>query len=222
MKKSIGLILLLSLVLGAYSCKDDQVNDNGKLDPNAMINLRPAAGTVLRSATTPRLRSASIGPEHLTALEIVLQTVNLKFWNEPIFGHQFAGRGFDPLQRDTLAPMLKMWGSDIISQFGLYVPDFIEAEDCVLERLILVKFATNDTVIFNPIICRPFEQDYDKSILDTIAYIPNSVLRNAEIQIKAAYANNDFTTVYELFNTAFTFIPITGPEWRDLKSKGLN
>lgn len=182
------IILLILLSVFVISCGHDDTPSTGKLDSNAMINLRPAPGT------------KSVGDTiHLSALEIVRQTTNLKFVNVPIFGNQVVGRGFSDIQRDTVSPMLKMWGTDIIDQDGNYVPGFIEASDCVLQRIINL--------------------DKPNMVIDTIAYIPNSVLRAAEAQIKEAYAKSDFTTCYKVFNEAFIFIPINGSEWRALKAE---
>ena len=61
MKKTI--FLLLSLVILA-SCGDKA---NQKLDPNAVLSIRPAKGVQVRST------------DHLTALEIVEQTANMEF-----------------------------------------------------------------------------------------------------------------------------------------------
>lgn len=220
MKKSIGLLIII-LGIAVSSCSDE-VTDKGKLDSNAMICLRPAPGTASSTSKISGLRSDQINSEHLTALEIVKQADGVWFWNDPICGHQAVGRGFDLSQRDTISPILKMWGTDIISQFGLYVPDFIEGVDCILDRIIYIDSKTKDTVIWDPYKNEPYNYTFDKIWMDTIAYIPNSVLRNAELQVKAAYANGDYTTVYKIFNDAFTFTPITGAEWRALKEKGLN
>lgn len=56
---------------------------------------------------------------------------------------------------------------------------------------------------------------------DTIAYIPNTILREAEKNIKEAYAQGDYETCYKLFDTALSFYPITGAEWRALKAQGI-
>lgn len=181
MKKT---IFLLALVFAFASCKDE----NKLWDPNAMINLRQ--GTLTKADTNPN---------HLSALEIVKQTTNLKCYNVPIFGDQAVGRGFSDAQRDYQTPMLKMFGTDIIDMFGKYDPSFIEATDCVLQRVVNAG--------------KPNE------VIDTIAYIPNAVLRAAELKIKAAFAKEDYETCYAIFNDAFTFLPITGTEWRALKAK---
>lgn len=56
---------------------------------------------------------------------------------------------------------------------------------------------------------------------DTIAYIPNAVMREAEKNITEAYARGDYAACYKLFDTAITFFPITGAEWRALKEQGV-
>lgn len=178
------IIFLLMLVFAFASCK----KENKLWDPNAMINLKQ--GTLTKADTNPN---------HLSALEIVKQTTNLKCYNFPLFGNQAVGRGFSDDQRDYQTPMLKMFGTDIIDMFGKYTPDFIESTDCVLQRII--------------------NADKPNMVIDTIAYIPNSVLRAAELRIKAAYAKEDYETCYAVFNDAFTFLPITGAEWRALKVK---
>lgn len=187
MKKLIYLFLLVGLL--ACSSNDPKVF---KLDSNAMVSIKPAVGAW--NSNYARVKSDIA---HLSALEIVEQATNLSAYNIPLSGNQAIGWGFAESQRDTITPALKMWGTGIISQNGDYVPDFIEANDCVIQRVI---------------------SDYPNPMMDTIAYLPNSVLRAAEIQIKAAFASKDNATVYQIFNTAFTFTPITGSEWRALKA----
>ena len=177
-----NLLFCLLLAVTVISCTKDEVS-TGQLDPNATINLRYAASVSL-------LRSAS----HLSALEIVKQTTNLKFtYNEIPYG-----RGFADAQRDTITPMLKMWGTDIIAQDGSYEPSFIESTDVILQRIINL--------------------DKPNMVIDTVAYIPNAILRSAEEKIKAAYAIQNYTECYSVFDSAFVFIPITGAEWRVLKA----
>lgn len=138
---------------------------------------------------------------HLSNKEIVKQARNISFYNEAVF----AGPGirdFIEAHRDTVNVRLLMWGTDIINQFGEYVTEFIEGRDFVIRR--------SFTVLPTP------------PVYDTIAYIPQSVINSARAQIKAAYDDEDFTTVYTLFDNAFKFRPITGAEWRTLKAQGIN
>ena len=175
MKKTI--FLLLSLVILA-SCGDIA---NQKLDPNDVLSIRPAKGVQTRST------------EHLTALEIVKQTLNMEFiaieTGKPAF------RGFADVQRDLNpeAPRLKMWGTDIISTEGKLSTHFVDARDLVLTD------ANNDT----------------------IAYIPNKIFIETKPQIVDAFDKGDFQTVYNLFDNAYRFTPISAKEWKELKKQGI-
>jgi hypothetical protein len=126
----------------------------------------------------------------------VKQTTEISFiWadiNKPV------GRSFASEQRDTVSvpPKLLMWATDVIMLDGALQTDFITAIDVVLVH---------------------YDQD-NFTGKDTIAYIPNSVLRTAETAIRAAYAAQDIEACYTVFNEAYTFTPITGAEWRALKA----
>lgn len=144
-------------------------------------------------SNSPGLRSSL----HLTGLEIVKLTDAMYFrYENTIFD-----RGFHALQRDTVEPCLMMYGTDIIDQQGNYHPRFIESTDCVLIRI--------------------HDLNQETEWIDTIAYVPNDVLHAAQVRIKAAYDVQDYNTCYQLFDSAFVFIPISGPEWRELKALGL-
>ena len=56
-------------------------------------------------------------------------------------------------------------------------------------------------------------------IFDTIAYVPNKVVRAAEDEIHAAFNSQDYDKCLQLFETAYVFQPITGAQWRALKAK---
>lgn len=172
MKKFILFLFALALLTG---CEKDDNPDKGKLDPNAVILIRPASGVQLK-ATVPGL----------TATEIVEQTVNMKFktqyfdnvlQDEP----KLVGRTFADAQRDLSIPALKMWGTDIINQEGVFLKDFIYGTDVYL------------TDVNN----------------DTIGYVPQSVINNARTLIEAAYNDENYTEVYRLFDEVFTFLPIS-------------
>ena len=188
------LLFITAISLLFFSCEE-----TFQLDPNAMISIKPAAG-----AWNAPQKVKSNDSTHLSAVDIVKQTNKLSFYNIGQFGNQAVDRGFSQAQRDTISeiPSLKMFGTDIINQKGEYHPNFIEGTDCVLVRIINL--------------------DMPNQIIDTVAYIPNSVIRTAETQIKAAYAALDNEEVYRIFNEAFTFIPITGAEWRTLKANNEN
>lgn len=158
----------------------------------------PDARILLRPASGVQLRS--VDTIHYTALEIVEKTMNLLFKTH-YFDNKYsieevpAGRGFSDMQRDFTIPALKMFATDIITMDGIYQREFIYGYDFIL--------TTHDNV-------------------DTVAYIPNSVITEARNNIETALQIENYDEVYRLFNEAFTFIPITGYEWRELKSQGIN
>ncbi len=188
------LIIIALVAISLFACGKDEVS-NGKLDPSAMISIRQSG----YAAKAPQKVKAIESANHLTALEIVKQCTQIKFYNVAIFGNQSVGRGFAPVQRDTISatPALKMWGTDIINMDGRYDASFIGAEDLVFQKI------TN--------------ADKPNMVIDTVAYIPNAVLKAANIRIKAAYDVENYTECYRLFDSVFVFTPITGAEWRELK-----
>lgn len=190
--KKIYLAFFAALFL-LFSC-DRQVQPF-VLDPDATIKLRPdLSGWALTRSDSDTIAASDSSFVHLSPLEIVKETIGLSFQNPGLFGGAPTNRGFNSWQRDTLAepPYLKMFATDIINDSGL-VPDFIESEDIIFFRVV------NDQI-------------------DTVAYIPNAVIRAAEVAVKAAFEAQNYDSVYTLFNEAFTFLPVTGPEWRAIKA----
>ena len=191
-------LLIFALVAFSFASCDTSVEPVTKkfeIDPMSTINLKPAKGTQMR------VKSLN-ADNHLTALEIVKQTDAIRL----IMQDSLKGiRTFEPLQRDTISevPMLKMWSTDILAYFqlidGTYtdslmlMTDFLEAKNCVL----IDTFG------------------------DTLAYVPNSVLRSAETQIRELFEAKNYEPILDIFNDAYTFIPITGEEWRELKKDSI-
>lgn len=61
--------------------------------------------------------------------------------------------------------------------------------------------------------------DHFSDVRDTIGYIPNRVVDQAEAAIHTAFEAEDYDECMRLFEQAYIFIPITGAEWRALKAK---
>jgi len=193
-------ILFLAIVAILFGCTDDRDINPPKpfsIKATDMISIRPASGVKLKVKS--QLDSTIVDTVHLSALEIVKKTTIIQY----NFNNVKWERVFESNQRDTISntPCLKMYGLDIINQEGNYVPDFIEATNCIL-----IKFDLH----------APYGAPRD-----TLAYIPNATLRAAEILIKQAYEAKDIELVIKTFNEAFTFIPITGAEYKALKAKNL-
>jgi hypothetical protein len=161
------------------------------------FEIDPTAMVFIKPAET--LKSANAA--HLTPLEIVQKGTTLRFYNDSLSNNDVAA-GFAGKDITTNHPAFLRYGTDIINLDGFgrpyVVPDFIYMRDCVIEI-----FVSNTNH-------------------DTIAYIPNSVVKEAEAGIKAALAAKDTAAVYDIFNDAFKFVPITGAEYRELKRQGLN
>lgn len=194
-----NLFLILLLAASFVGCDKEVVTF--KIDPNAMITIKAASG-VRQRAVGINFLGAMIDTTHLTALEIVKQTGIISFTDTLMNPYLTPGRSFASEQRDTISstPKLLMWATDVISLTGElqtgFIGNFLQAKDVVFVRYLLPNFQG----------------------ADTIAYIPNSVVRAAETAIKAAYAAKDIEACYNIFNTAYSFTPITGIEWRALKA----
>lgn len=175
MKKILFLLLTFALVFASCDPKDTP-EPKGKLDPNAVITIRPAKGVQLRSTV-----------KGLTALEIVQQAVSMKlqmrYFDDLDNGeYKVAGRGFnEETMKDFSIPALKMLGIDVINAQGQYIRDLTHAKSV-------------------------FITDING---DTIAYVPDEVINTARPLIESAYADENYTEVYRLFDEAFTFLPIS-------------
>jgi len=191
MKKLFYLLIALTLI----GCKTEEPETKKfQIDPTAMVYIKPTS----QPANAPMFIGKSTG--HLTPLEIVKKATGLRFYNDKLGAGDWAG-GFAGKDTISLIPAFLRYGTDVINPDGFgvpyLVPDFIYAYDCVIEI-----FRSNKDI-------------------DTIAYIPNSVLRKAESDIKNALANKDTAIVYSIFQNAFKFTPITGAEYRALKKQNL-
>jgi len=134
------LILFLFSIILLSSCdpNNDDVLDKGKLDPNAMILIKPAKGV--------QTRSNVVG---LTGLEVVENAVNIKWqsnWSDNTHWDDVKdiARTFIEEHRDYNKPALLMWGTDIITQNGDYYKDFIYGFNVVITDV------NNDTIAYIP------------------------------------------------------------------------
>lgn len=139
MKKILFLLLAASLAFAGCDPKDVPEPDKGKLDPNAMITIRPAKGVKLRS-TVPGL----------TALEVVQNAVAIKlqtrFFDDMDVGeYRNASRGFnEETMKDFNIPALKMLGIDVINAQGDYIRDFTRSKE------VFITDINGDTLAYVP------------------------------------------------------------------------
>ena len=184
------LLLLMSIALLLVACdkKDDDLS-KGKLDPNAMITIK--AGAVTKSGINgwddEKGEDVHLTVKYnLSPIEIVTETMNMTFRSHYAGSTYYdvptiLDRGFGDNQRDFDIPALLMFGTDIIETDGRFIKDFIYGQDFYLVN----------------------------KDLDTIGYIPQTVIDNARRLIEIAYEDKNYTEVYKVFDEAFTFLPIS-------------
>lgn len=219
------LLYFLFAAVAFTACNNDEPApiNKGKLDPNAFVRIEGAQGVKSRSAEST---------DDYTALDIARYGATMAFYSEwdgtkKVKELQLA-KGF-MMQRDTTSenPALLMFGTDIVSERGTLHKTFLYARDVVITAVRYKGRMTtyNDRMHYDP------NDDFKNSlaaaiqregVVDTIAYLPTSVMREAQIKIEKAFADSNYTEVYRLFNEAFRFKPITAKKWRELKAKGLN
>ena len=188
-------ILFITVLAAIFAACESNEPKEFKIKDSDMISI-PESKTV---ANSQAMKSKSVN--QLSGLDVVKLTKDLSFRDTR--GDVWF-RTFSNEQKDTISadPKLLMWATDVISLDGnlqLDLGNFIEAKDVVF---------------------RTYE--ISNTTYDTIAYIPNAVLRAAEIEIRKAYAEQDIDKCYQVFNDAYKFIPITGEQWRMLKTSGNN
>lgn len=221
--KQFFTFFFVALAFTACSSDEPAPINKGRLDPNAFVRIEAQKGVKSRSAEST---------DDYTALDIARYGATMQFYSEwdgaNKVKEQRLEKGF-AMQRDTTSarPALLMFGTDIISDHGTLHKTFLYAQDVVITAIRYKGRLTtyNDQMHYDP------NGDYKHSlahaiqkegVVDTIAYLPASVMREAQVKIEKAFSDSNYTEVYRLFNEAFRFKPITAKKWRELKAKGLN
>lgn len=186
-------ILFITVLAAIFAACESNEPKAFSIKDTDMISIRPAA-----SAASAQMK-VKADDAHLSALEIVKQAHHFRYIHNDIVWEA----GFSAKDTISESPKLMFWAQYVISVDGTasLQEDMIAGTD-----LVLIKQSGS----------------YPNYINDTIAYIPNSVLRAAETAIRKAYADKDIDECFRLFDSAYTFTPITGAEWRDLKANGQN
>lgn len=191
------LIIIALVAIAFASCEKDETK-SFKINATDKISIKPSTSV----AKYPMQKVSSVYT-HLSALDIVKQTTEISF----VYGttNLVAARSFASEQRDITSetPKLLMWATDVISLDGKLQNDF-ESNFLQARDVVLVHYDNSNV-----------------NLRDTIAYVKNSTLRDAEALIVSAYNDKNIDACYSAFNTAYTFIPVTGAEWRALKAQGL-
>lgn len=204
--KKILVLLTMSMALFSACNSDDEATkpqSKGQLDPNALVTISPAKGVKVRAIGDADSDTA------FSALEVMLRAHSAHYYTQ-YSGHRllerevYTGVGFAPEQKDTANAKLRFWGTQIISDNGMLLKGTLYARDIVI-------------VGGDPSLGEP---RYGNST-DTLAYIPNAVIREARAKIEQAYRDSNFTEVYRLFDEALTYIPCTAKQYKELKALSL-
>ncbi len=141
---------------------------------------------------------------HLSAKEIAKQATYIAYRVQS-FGWDIGKNFVFDYQRDTVKGIIQRHASDILDPSNYALDStFITGKGMVVERY--YNGWTEKNGIKWPYI-------------DTIAYIPDTVLINAYNIIIPAFKAKDYQKIYDVFNEKFVFIPITGAEYRALINK---
>ena len=219
MKKLI--FLFAALALAACSSDEPAPINKGRLDPNAFVRIEAQKGVKSRSKEST---------DDYSALDIARFGMAMEYrseWSGLEKVKEYQSQKTFLNQRDTISanPALLMFGTDIIDSEGRFNKSFLFARDVVIFGLRyqgkLTTYGDRQT----------YGDDFENSLgyligkqgaKDTIAYIPNAVMREAQGKIEKAFNDGNYTEVYKLFHETFRFRPITGKKWRELKAQGLN
>lgn len=216
-------IYILFAAVAFTACNNDEPTpiDKGRLDPSAFVRIEAQKGVKSRSKESTDDYSALDIARFGMAMEFHTEWKGLEKIKELQLQKTFLN------QRDTLSanPALLMFGTDIIDSEGRFNKSFLFARDVVIfGKRYQGKLTTYGDR-------QSYGDDFENSLgyligkqgtKDTIAYIPNSVMREAQGRIEKAYNEGNYTEVYKLFHETFRFRPITGRKWRELKAQGLN
>nr|DAU83418.1 MAG TPA: protein of unknown function (DUF5016) [Caudoviricetes sp.] len=205
------LLIFAAMTALFISCSKD--DNKSSYDPFRPVPIRAAAGT-----------RAYIQGNLLSGKQVVQQTWGMKGRYPDGTATQGGGKLFTDAMRDTINPALKLLMKDVVySRTGEDVKRldgfFLTLRDVVFTRDLHVE--GKDTVFCG------YYDDYSGPILypnvmDTIAYVPNAQLIAAEPLVRAAFERGDYNECYRILEKAYTFIPITGAQWRKLKAENKN
>ena len=217
------IIYILFAIVAFVACSSDEPApiNKGKLDPNAFVRIEAQKGVKSRSKEST---------DDYSALDIARFGMAMEYrseWSGLEKVKEYQSQKTFLNQRDTISdsPALLMFGTDIINSEGRFNKSFLFARDVVIFGLRyqgkLTTYGDRQAEDDDP------EKDLGMligkyGVKDTIAYIPNAVMREAQGRIEKAYNEGNYTEVYKLFHETFRFRPITGKKWRELKAQGLN
>lgn len=198
-------IMILLVMLGAFTAcntKTDREKEKVKLDPDSKVyiscqttkadeNGLETAEYIVRNCAYMRVKPA---------IEGAVGRMDFGSYEDDYESH-----------RDLANNRFILYGSDAVTEDG-QPGIFFQFEDVTFT---VAKFEGKRVHPFEtPLI--PIKQIEE----DTVAYIPNSIIKKAQEDILQAIAEGDSEKAYQIMMDGFKFIPIKdGAEWRRLEGK---
>lgn len=208
--KQMLFIALMAIIIALCACNNDNIlesdpDHNYKLDPTSVISV------AVRQAQIPRTRGYDKkDPEFIT---LYAWEYACKSWRADD-GTRAVADFVDSIyyqNRDTVNWKIKFMGFDVIESDGS-LGAFPQYTNIVL----CVALDTN---------CNPVKPLNYRGTLDlkrdTVAYIPNAVMRRNLEQLTKYYEAGEFENCYKMFDTAYFFTPISGADYRKLVADGI-
>lgn len=204
MKKITYILMLITILV---SCKDD---DKGLLDPHTPVAISGIQTRVSDDTVTLILKHVLY--MHWTNSDGVCLEVSLGMGESYLYENG--------ITRDFENKRILFSGNYIIAtgDNGWHRPGYFLSD---AKDVVFCQGVADGNIV------EPETSSWDSIskagvfIRDTIAYIPNNVLKSAQEAIQAAYYAEDFETVYKLFESSMVFLPTTGAKWRAMKAAGI-
>ncbi len=157
---------------------------------------------------------------HLSAMEIAQQSISINYISDE--RHAWGNISLEDFMRDTTPehPALVLPSKVVLREYGeqrVLNEEPINVHDAVVVRSLKINENGDTTIVM------PTEAWWQSDCtIDTIAYIPNKIMREAYKNIKAAWDAKDYDAIKKLFHDAIVYYPTTAKEWHALKAKGDN
>lgn len=209
------LIMAMALLITACGDENKDIDNNppfvpgdstqvvppDRINPEAVLSVRILENITGRSST-----------EHYSPRFITLYASDYIFSG---VRKDVPGKDYYWRNRDTVENKITFMGWDVLlplSDSTYILGDLISGEDVLLR----IALDSNNNV-WNPLDGNVRKiRDYD-----TVSYIPNVLMRRNEKILDSLYMAKDYEGCYQMFDTAYRFIPITGEEWKKLKEEGI-
>lgn len=199
--KRILCIFTAVLLMGCGKDGNSSDPENGLLDPSAVLAVNLASKNV---------KSLPYSKNDPLLKEIIKRADQISFY-DLADNYPEVKMGINDFFKDTVNLKINFWGKNVIlppSEGGV-LSDFkpIPAQLSCLS-------STGVNVVFTAV-------NYTNTDRDTIAYIPNEIIKSIHKRIKIAFDANDFTECYRIFDTEYVAYPCTSEQYHKLIVDGI-